>query len=105
MGYKIYDIEYDFNLDYEDIYEFLDDYVTSEIVEAYINDIYGMAELPIIGKVPFGKLVFAIIDDTQYNELREELISIYTDIINETIDSDGQIEFDGYLIRREDGGE
>lgn len=105
MEYKIYDSKYDFNLECEDIYEFLDDYVTSEIVEAYINDVYGMAELPIIGKVSFGKLVFAIIDDIQYNELREELISIYTDLINETIDSDGQIEFDGYLIRREDGGE
>ena len=63
MTYNVYDSKYDFNLDYGDLYEFLDDYVTSEIVEAYINDIYGMAELPIIDKVPFGKLVFAIIDD------------------------------------------
>lgn len=84
-------------LHYDSIDEFLDEFVTDDIIMQWLNDIYGEMQIPGLGFIETGFAVYAITqqsnDDYNWDLIRSDFIQMEIDYIEETLSAEGEMHY------------
>lgn len=93
--------------EYPDIESLLEDFVDDSVIRNWLNDIYDTIDIPIIGKVAVGDLLYSL-REQGYEVFWEGLVGDYimseVEYIEDELTSDGEMEWNGYLIQNTDFG-
>lgn len=96
------------DFDLNELWELLDYYIISdEDVIEFINECYEEIELPVIGKVPAGKVLYAIFEkgnSDNWNEIRDSFIEgEYVNLIDIFYhEQETKVNYRGYTITKLD---
>ena len=101
--YKIYE-NGEFIGEYEYLIDFVRDEICDEDVVEFINECYEEIELPVIGKVPAGKVIYKILSGgDRWDDVVEGYLQDEVDYIDDTINisEDYSVSYRGFLIKYE----
>lgn len=84
---------------YPSVEDFIEDWLTWEILEDGLNTYYDPVDLPYIGKVEMGKLIMHYAKDIgMLDEIRDDFVMYYTEQIEDDLQVDGRCDFNGMII-------
>ena len=94
---KITDTTFGTETTYSSVFDFLEDSLTDEMVEEYINEIYGNVE--IAGeKVPAGEALRKIISDERWQLYFDDYLNLECDYIEDELATYEKVDFYQYTI-------
>lgn len=89
------------DFEYLNIESFLEDFVDDSVIRDWLTEIYDTIEIPIVGKIPAGDLLYAL-RQQGYEVFWDDLIADYfmseTEYIEDELAFNGELEWNGYLI-------
>lgn len=59
----------------EDVRDYIEDNTSDDDICEYLNDVYGAVDIPIIGKMEVGNVVYQLADETYWGKIFDDIVT------------------------------
>lgn len=86
----------------EEVKEYIEDHMTDDDICEYLNDLYGAIDIPIIGKIEVGNLVYQLADENYWGEIFDDIVTNEAENIEYELEHYGKAYWNGENLELDD---
>lgn len=79
----------------EDVRDYIEDNVSGDYICEYLNDLYGAIDIPIIGKVEVGNVIYQLADVNRWGEIADDIIANEAENVEYELKHYGKVYWNG----------